>query len=49
MLFWNLLPKLIAIGSFYLPTYGVLVALGFLAGLSVAVNWVDGPGFPPKH
>jgi phosphatidylglycerol---prolipoprotein diacylglyceryl transferase len=33
-----LLPKLISIGSFYLPTYGVLVALGFLAGLSVAVR-----------
>jgi phosphatidylglycerol:prolipoprotein diacylglycerol transferase len=26
-------PKLISIGSFYIPTYGVLVALGFLAGL----------------
>ena len=31
----GLLPKLFTIGSFYLPTYGVLVALGFLAGLSV--------------
>lgn len=31
-------PKLIEIGSFYLPTYGVLVALGFLAGLAVTVN-----------
>ncbi len=31
-------PKLISIGSFYLPTYGVLVALGFLAGLWVATR-----------
>lgn len=28
-------PKLIEIGSLYLPTYGVLVALGFLAGLAL--------------
>lgn len=33
-----MLPKLISIGSFYLPTYGVLVALGFLAGLAVTVR-----------
>jgi phosphatidylglycerol:prolipoprotein diacylglycerol transferase len=32
------LPKLFSIGAFYLPTYGVLVALGFLAGLTVAVR-----------
>jgi phosphatidylglycerol:prolipoprotein diacylglycerol transferase len=31
-------PKLISIGSFYIPTYGVLVALGFLAGLTVATR-----------
>lgn len=31
-------PKLIQIGSFYLPTYGVLVALGFLAGLTITVG-----------
>jgi len=31
-------PKLIQIGSFYLPTYGVLVALGFLIGLTVTVR-----------
>jgi phosphatidylglycerol:prolipoprotein diacylglycerol transferase len=29
-------PRLFTIGSFSLPTYGVLVALGFLAGLYVA-------------
>jgi phosphatidylglycerol---prolipoprotein diacylglyceryl transferase len=33
-----LFPKLITIGSFYLPTYGVLVALGFLVGLSITVK-----------
>ncbi len=31
-------PKLISIGSFYIPTYGVLVALGFLAGLSITLR-----------
>jgi phosphatidylglycerol:prolipoprotein diacylglycerol transferase len=33
-----LFPKLITIGSFFLPTYGVLVALGFLAGLWITVR-----------
>lgn len=33
-----MLPKLISIGSFYIPTYGVLVALGFLAGLWVTLR-----------
>jgi phosphatidylglycerol:prolipoprotein diacylglycerol transferase len=33
-----LLPKLISFGSLYLPTYGVLVALGFLVGLWVTVK-----------
>ena len=31
-------PKLISIGSFYIPTYGVLVALGFLAGLGITLR-----------
>lgn len=31
-------PKLIQIGSFYIPTYGVLVALGFLAGLAITLR-----------
>jgi phosphatidylglycerol---prolipoprotein diacylglyceryl transferase len=31
-------PKLISIGSFYIPTYGVLVALAFLAGLWVTLR-----------
>jgi phosphatidylglycerol:prolipoprotein diacylglycerol transferase len=33
-----MLPKLISIGSFYIPTYGVLVALGFLAGLGITLR-----------
>ncbi len=31
-------PRLISIGNFFLPTYGTLVALGFLAGLFVTVR-----------
>ena len=31
-------PQLFHIGGFYLPTYGVLVALAFLAGLTVAAR-----------
>ena len=31
-------PKLFSIGSFYLPTYGVMVALAFLAGLWITVK-----------
>ncbi|MGH9557917.1 MAG: prolipoprotein diacylglyceryl transferase [Bryobacteraceae bacterium] len=31
-------PKLISIGSFYIPTYGVLVAIAFLTGLAVTVK-----------
>ena len=31
-------PKIFQIGSFYLPTYGVLVAIGFLTGLTIAVR-----------
>jgi len=31
-------PKLISIGSFYIPTYGVLIALAFLTGLWVTVR-----------
>ncbi len=31
-------PKLISIGHFFIPTYGTLVAIGFLAGLWVTVR-----------
>lgn len=42
-------PKLISIGSFYIPTYGVLVALGFLAGLAIAIRLARRPGIPPDQ
>ena len=41
-------PKLISIGSFYIPTYGVLVALGFLAGLGVTMRLARRAGLPPE-
>lgn len=41
-------PKLIEIGDFYLPTYGVLVALGFLAGLWVTVKIARRTGLSPE-
>lgn len=41
-------PKLITIGSFYIPTYGVLVALGFLAGLFVTVRLARRAGLSPE-
>jgi phosphatidylglycerol---prolipoprotein diacylglyceryl transferase len=43
-----LFPKLFTIGSFYLPTYGVLVALGFLVGLSVTVKLARKGGLDPE-
>ena len=41
-------PKLISIGSFYIPTYGVLVALGFLAGLTVTLRLARRIGLSPE-
>ena len=41
-------PKLISIGSFYIPTYGVLVALGFLAGLQVTMRLARRAGLPAE-
>jgi phosphatidylglycerol:prolipoprotein diacylglycerol transferase len=41
-------PKLFTIGSFYLPTYGVLVALGFLAGLTLTVRLARRSGLNPE-
>ena len=40
-------PKLISIGSFYIPTYGVMVAAGFLAGLGVTLRLARRIGLPP--
>src|ERR1700761_3060315 len=42
-----MLPKLISIGSFYIPTYGVLVALGVLAGLGITLRLARRSGLPP--
>ncbi|MGO9239704.1 MAG: prolipoprotein diacylglyceryl transferase [Bryobacteraceae bacterium] len=41
-------PKLFSIGSFYLPTYGLLVALGFLAALFLAVRLARRAGLDPE-
>jgi phosphatidylglycerol:prolipoprotein diacylglycerol transferase len=43
-----MLPKLISIGSFYIPTYGVLVALGFLAGLGITLRLARKAGMPAE-
>jgi phosphatidylglycerol:prolipoprotein diacylglycerol transferase len=41
-------PKLFTIGSFSVPTYGVLVALGFLAGLAIALRLGKRAGLPSE-
>ncbi len=41
-------PKIFSIGTFYLPTYGVLVALGFLAGLWITVKLARSSGLDPE-
>jgi phosphatidylglycerol:prolipoprotein diacylglycerol transferase len=40
-------PRLISIGSFFVPTYGVLVALGFLVALFITVSLARRAGLPP--
>jgi phosphatidylglycerol:prolipoprotein diacylglycerol transferase len=39
-------PKLLSFHSFVLPTYGLLVAAGFVAGLAVAVHLAQREGLP---
>jgi phosphatidylglycerol:prolipoprotein diacylglycerol transferase len=41
-------PKLITIGGFFLPTYGTLVSLGFLAGLWVSTRMARRLGLSPE-
>jgi len=41
-----MLPKLISIGNFFLPTYGTLVAIGFLLGLFVTLHLARRAGLP---
>jgi phosphatidylglycerol---prolipoprotein diacylglyceryl transferase len=43
-----LFPKIFSIGTFFLPTYGVLVALGFLAGLWITVKIAKKNGLDPE-
>jgi phosphatidylglycerol---prolipoprotein diacylglyceryl transferase len=42
-------PKLFTIGSFSVPTYGVLVALGFLAGLAITLRLAKRAGLPAEQ
>jgi phosphatidylglycerol:prolipoprotein diacylglycerol transferase len=42
-----MLPVLFRIGSFYVPTYGVLVAIAFLTGLAITVRLAQRLGLPP--
>lgn len=41
-------PKLISFGDFFLPTYGLLVALGFLAGVWVTTRLARRAGLDPE-
>jgi phosphatidylglycerol---prolipoprotein diacylglyceryl transferase len=41
-------PVLFRIGSFYVPTYGVLVAIAFLTGLAVTTRLARRAGLPPE-
>jgi len=43
------LPRLFHIGSFSLPTYGLLVSLGVLLGLWISVRNSDKQGIDPEH
>lgn len=43
-----MLPKLVSIGSFYIPAYGVLVALAFLAGLGITLRLARRVGLSPE-
>jgi phosphatidylglycerol:prolipoprotein diacylglycerol transferase len=41
-------PKLISIGKFFIPTYGTLVALGFLLALLITVRLAKRAKLPPE-
>lgn len=43
-----MLPKLISIGGFFLPTYGFLVATGFLVGLWITVKLAKRANLPSE-
>ena len=42
-------PKLISIGSFFIPTYGTLVAIGFLAALWVVTRLAKRAKLPSER
>ena len=42
-------PKILEIGSFSLPTYGVLIALGFLAALALSARLARRSGLDPER
>ena len=42
-------PRLFTLGPFSLPTYGLLVALGFLLGLQIAGRLAKRSGLDPNH
>jgi phosphatidylglycerol:prolipoprotein diacylglycerol transferase len=42
-------PKLLSFGHFFLPTYGVLVTLGFLAGIGVTTRLARRAGLDPER
>ncbi len=41
-------PKLISIGSFFIPTYGTLVAIGFLAALWITIRLAKRASLPAE-
>jgi len=43
-----MLPKLISIGSFFIPTYGTLVAIGFLAALWIITRLAKRASLPSE-
>ena len=42
-------PKLISIGSFFIPTYGTLVAIGFLAALWIIIRFGKRASLPAEQ
>ena len=42
-------PRLLEVGSFSLPTYGVLIAIGFLVGISLSARLARRSGIDPER
>src|SRR5271155_2434331 len=43
-----MLPKLISVGSFFIPTYGTLVAIGFLAAMWIITRLAKRASLPSE-